>query len=626
MVTQFWTLMECQRRTTKTEKDEIAGLTRNDEKRKNKTEDMKKVLFALLALLTTVSCVKDDTTTTSTDGVVQFTTSNSVTRSVENKSGWATGDAIGIYAKNSTGVLKSTNVEYTASVAESVATFSPAGDDKVYYTSHTENSSFVAYYPHNEDNSDENVAIKLDTDQDDLLVSGTVTQGSGDVTLTFSHVLAMMQIEISGSDYITSFDDLRVFIAGSHTRGVYDIFATGNNFTYDTTDGHIEMTIATDENNVTTATALVMPSDYSSTNVTIYFEVDGKAFYKVINPKWDSGWIYNYSAKVGYDYIELTALDIEKWNTEVEDTSSSSEVDIIYKGGEYCIYTAKGLAAFRDLVNGSANSTATYWGFENDTTNGDSDDGVTFGTSYLGINGKLMNDIDLSVLGETTNWIPIGRFYQKAYEYSGTFNGNGHKISGLYINSSSQSALFGYVASSGVVYNLGVSGNVTGSHIESVVNQIAGIVANNYGFVVNCYSEVNVTGGSDSYAGNNVGGIVGCNYSTGNVVNCYNRGDIKGTTNVGGIVGYNKNEYDDDDNVGEDGPGGYVGYCCSTGSITGTERFGGVVGYNLATSDDDVKVKGSFCLDNTTYSIGQVKYDSDSGGITGNVCTAEYLK
>ena len=75
---------------------------------------------------------------------------------------------------------------------------------------------------------------------------------------------------------------------------------------------------------------------------------------------------------------------------------------------------------------------------------------------------ELTDDIDLSSVcsKEKGNWTPIGTSYANAY--TGTFNGNGHTISGLYIDSSDNDykGLFGYVGTRGTVQNLSVSGSV----------------------------------------------------------------------------------------------------------------------------------------------------------------------
>ena len=140
---------------------------------------------------------------------------------------------------------------------------------------------------------------------------------------------------------------------------------------------------------------------------------------------------------------------------------------------------------------------------------------------------KLMNNIDLSsVCGESNSWPPIGNSSSNSYE--GTFDGDGHTISGLYINSSSDNnqGLFGYVGSEGTVQNLSVSGSVKGDWY------VGGVVGyNNGGTVTGC-----IFSGSGSVSGNRyVGGVVGYN-SSGTVTNCAFSGTVTGIY-VGGVVG-----------------------------------------------------------------------------------------
>ena len=97
----------------------------------------------------------------------------------------------------------------------------------------------------------------------------------------------------------------------------------------------------------------------------------------------------------------------------------------------YQIGTAEELAAFRDKVNGS--------------------DG---GNAYLTACAVLTADIDL----ENQAWTPIG---SESNQYTGTFDGGGHTISGLYINSEETYAgLFGVVGEGGTVKELTVDGSV----------------------------------------------------------------------------------------------------------------------------------------------------------------------
>ena len=94
-------------------------------------------------------------------------------------------------------------------------------------------------------------------------------------------------------------------------------------------------------------------------------------------------------------------------------------------------------------------------------------------------NAVLTDDINLS----DKSWTPIGTSYANAY--TGTFNGDGHTISGLYIDSSDTDyqGLFGYVGSEGTVQNLSVSGTVSGRMF------VGGVVGENRNSasVINCY-------------------------------------------------------------------------------------------------------------------------------------------
>ena len=215
----------------------------------------------------------------------------------------------------------------------------------------------------------------------------------------------------------------------------------------------------------------------------------------------------------------------------------------------YEISTATQLENFRDLVNREGGNPAAH--------------------------AKLMNDIDLKdVCGkdageseEEVSWGPIGT--SSSNSYSGTFDGNGHKIENLYINTTDSGAenqgLFGFVGTGGTVQNLTVSGNVSGDE------DVGGVVGyNNGGTVTGCIFSGS---GSVSGPGNRVGGVVGRNFG-GTVENCYNTGSVNGSadsSNVGGVVGRNFR--------------GTVENCYNTGSVSGPgNRVGGVVGYNNGSS------------------------------------------
>ena len=116
-------------------------------------------------------------------------------------------------------------------------------------------------------------------------------------------------------------------------------------------------------------------------------------------------------------------------------------------------------------------------------------------------NAVLCSDIDL---GEE-EWTPIGKNYSSAFK--GSFDGQGHTVSGLSItgSASSNTGLFGYVDSA-TIENVTVQGSIslTGNGSSSYgAGGIAGQLYGKAGAIRNCRSDVTVHGGQ------NVGGIVG---------------------------------------------------------------------------------------------------------------------
>ena len=114
----------------------------------------------------------------------------------------------------------------------------------------------------------------------------------------------------------------------------------------------------------------------------------------------------------------------------------------------------------------------------------------------LSLNCTLTDDIDLSDM----EWTPIGDYDNR---YTGTFDGGNHTITGLTINQyGNYVGMIDFLDSGGTVQNLTLE-------------------------------NVNITGGDI------VGSVVGDNYAT--VTACYHAsGNVSGTSNVGGVVGYNK--------------------------------------------------------------------------------------
>ena len=149
----------------------------------------------------------------------------------------------------------------------------------------------------------------------------------------------------------------------------------------------------------------------------------------------------------------------------------------------------------------------------------------------------LEADIDLT----GTDFAPIPTF-------GGTFEGQGHTISGLSLTGSGNvRGLFRYIQPSGVVRDLSVEGWIDPTDRK---NTLGGIAGSNQGLLSNCSFHGTVRGADY------IGGLVGTNESTGQIINCTFSGAVTGEHYVGGIAGQN---------------GGSILRCANSGSINTTE-------------------------------------------------------
>ena len=155
------------------------------------------------------------------------------------------------------------------------------------------------------------------------------------------------------------------------------------------------------------------------------------------------------------------------------------------------------------------------------------------------------------------SWTPIGNFDNN---YQGTFDGNGKTISNLYFNATSEFAgFFGYLAGGNIK-------NITfdNAKVNSTGNYYTGILA---GYAGSCIFENIKTLGNCSVEGKDItGGIAGI--AMGNISNCENHAEVKGTSSLGGILGM---YYGSDNSITS---------CANYGAVTGTySQVGGMVGY-----------------------------------------------
>ena len=197
---------------------------------------------------------------------------------------------------------------------------------------------------------------------------------------------------------------------------------------------------------------------------------------------------------------------------------------------------------------------------------------LSLGSSY-----KLVKDLDM----KDEVFEPIGQ----TMEFTGTFDGNGHKIINLTIQSDNQYVgMFGRIGS-GTVKNLGLENvNITGTNTSSYayVGGIVGYFGN--GTITNTYVTGKITGAS--YVGGLVG-YVSNSYAT--ISSSYATVNVRGTNYVGGLVGRNS---------------GTITNSYTIGAVSGTSYIGGLIGENSGTITN-------------SYAIGPVSGTSSLGGLIG---------
>ncbi|MDR2086168.1 MAG: hypothetical protein LBP72_03225 [Dysgonamonadaceae bacterium] len=178
-------------------------------------------------------------------------------------------------------------------------------------------------------------------------------------------------------------------------------------------------------------------------------------------------------------------------------------------------------------------------------------DGVGTGVSsdpYIITTEKQLNQIrnDLSAYYQLGNDLVLTDEWEPVRTFTGTLDGNGKVISGLWINlpETGGAGLFGSVTGNATITGLGViidpEKSVTGqSCVGAIVGDIAsgaGAVTISNSFVCGAVISVKNTGGGES--GKNTGGVVGrINGGTPVITNCYAVGSVQGDDRTGGIVG-----------------------------------------------------------------------------------------
>ena len=187
-------------------------------------------------------------------------------------------------------------------------------------------------------------------------------------------------------------------------------------------------------------------------------------------------------------------------------------------------------------------------------------------------------DGDISLDGTAFTPIPY---------FDGTFNGNGHTVSGLDIEGKySRAGLFGVIGENGTVKNLTVCGTL---YISGTTEAAGGIAAVNNGHIIACRFTGTVSGSAST------GGIAGKNAVTGGIYGCTVSGAVYGESMTGGIAGYNL---------------GLISACRSSAYVNTASR-------DKTFSVADISVDVSTDLAKLSARSADEPAASDTGGIAG---------
>lgn len=373
--------------------------------------------------------------------------------------------------------------EYTVTTSTDFKSATLSRENDPYYWTSRDPITISAWWPFDNADITQMPAVKVAEDQSklaDFQNSDFISAENRKVefnnpTLEFTHRTARVTIELKPGTGFTS-------VAGA-TVSLVSLSADNGNPT----------AIKTYNASGNTYEALTTPQTVAAGKPFVKVELGGGTFY--FRPQNDvvleAGSRYKYTVKVNTTGLTLEGCTIGSWvdgggeSGEAEDLGYSIQND-----GSYMVYNADGLLAWNKAAQKDES-----------------------------INCTLTADIDLT----GKDWTQIGTWPG----YSGVFNGQGHRITGLNF-SAATTELFGLLNLRGVIKNLQlIDVNLYGSN-----GSAAGIVDQNNGQIIAC----SVTGKISAYG--RTCGIADLNY--GSITACWFDGTLKDYES-GAIVRFNYN-------------------------------------------------------------------------------------
>ena len=371
--------------------------------------------------------------------------------------------------------------EYTVTASTDFKSATLSRENDPYYWTSRNPITVSAWWPFNNANITQMPAVKVAEDQSklaDFQNSDFISAENRKVefnnpTLEFTHRTARVTIELKPGTGFTS-------VAGA-TVSLVSLSADNGNPT----------AIKTYNASGNTYEALTAPQTVAAGKPFVKVELGGGTFYfrPQNNVVLEAGSRYKYTVKVNATGLTLEGCTIGSWVDGGGESGAAEDLGYsIQNDGSYMVYNADGLLAWNKAAQKDES-----------------------------INCTLTADIDLT----GKDWTRIGTWPG----YSGVFNGQGHRITGLNI-SAATTELFGLLNVRGVIKNLQlIDVNLYGSS-----GSAAGIVEQNEGQIIAC----SVTGKISAYG--RTCGIADLNY--GRITACWFDGTLK-EYESGAIVRYN---------------------------------------------------------------------------------------
>ena len=373
--------------------------------------------------------------------------------------------------------------EYTVTASTDFKSATLSRENDPHYWTSRDPITVSAWWPFDNADITQMPAVKVAEDQSqladfqnsDFISAENKTVKFDDPTLGFTHRTARVAIELKPGTGFTSVDGATVSLVSlsadnGNPTAIKTYNASGN--TYE---------------------ALTAPQTVAAGKPFVKVELGGGTFYfrPQNNVVLEAGNRYKYTVKVNATGLTLEGCTIGSWadgggeSGEAEDLGYSIQND-----GSYTVYNADGLLAWNKAAQKDES-----------------------------INCTLTADIDLT----GKDWTQIGTWPG----YSGVFNGQGHRITGLNF-SAATTELFGLLNLRGVIKNLQlIDVNLYGNN-----GSAAGIVDQNNGQIIAC----SVTGKISAYG--RTCGIADLNY--GSITACWFDGTLKDYES-GAIVRFNYN-------------------------------------------------------------------------------------